>query len=107
MNMLLSPPFGFIIALISIIIFGALIKNFETKVKRDDDASKTYACGEDFPSQKLNPSYEEFFPWAIFFTVLHIAALILMTLAVTSHIPFMVPLVYTVVVLIILTILFI
>ena len=107
MNILLYPPFGFLIALITVIIFGAIIKIFEPKINRKDDSSKTYACGEDFPAQKLNPGYEEFFPWAIFFTVLHIAALMLMTLAFTSGIPFMVPLIYTIIILIILTILFI
>lgn len=107
MNILLYPPFAFIIALISIIAFGSLIKDFEPKIKRKDDSTKTYACGEDFPAQKINPGYEQLFPWAIFFTVLHITALILMTLAFTSGIPFMVPLIYIVIILIILTILFV
>jgi len=106
MNILLYPPFAFIIALIVMIFFGAIIKDFEPKTRKSPDSSKTYACGEDFPSEKLNPSYEEFFPWAIFFTVLHIAALVLMTLAFTSGISIAVPFVYIVIVLIILTILF-
>jgi len=41
-----------------------------------------YACGEDFPKEKLTPDYGQFFPFAIFFTLIHVAGLMLATLAV-------------------------
>ncbi len=107
MEILLSPPFAFIMALIIVIFFGYLIKSFEPKVNKNPEVSKTYACGEDFPSQKISPNYEEFYPYAIFFTILHVAALMLMTLATTSSVSFAIPLIYTIMVILIISILFI
>jgi len=107
MEILLYPPFAFIISLAVVLFFARLIKGFEPKVTKNTDVSKTYACGEDFPSQKLTPSYEEFYPYAIFFTILHVAALMLMTLAFSGKIPFIIPLIYTIFVAVILSILFI
>ena len=40
-----------------------------------------YACGEDFPREKIVPEYGQFYPFAIFFTLLHVAGLMLATLA--------------------------
>ena len=39
-----------------------------------------YACGEDIPAQNVRPDYSQFFPFAIFFTIMHVVALILTTL---------------------------
>jgi NADH-quinone oxidoreductase subunit A len=107
MEILLYPPFAFIIALIILFIFAKIIKGFEPKVQKNPETSKTYACGEDVAPQKSTPSYEEFYPYAIFFTVLHVVALMLMTLAFATQVPFMVPLIYIIIVMIILSILFI
>ena len=40
---------------------------------------KPYACGEDIPDEKAIPDYQEFFPFAIFFTLLHVAGLMIAT----------------------------
>lgn len=107
MEIILYPPFAFVISLIIIILFGKIIKGFEIKVVKNDEVSKTYACGEDFPAQKMTPGYEEFYPYAIFFTILHVSALMLMTIAFSSSISFALPLIYILMVLLILLILFI
>jgi NADH-quinone oxidoreductase subunit A len=41
---------------------------------------KQYACGEDMPVQQLRPDYSQFFPFAIFFTIMHVVALISTTI---------------------------
>lgn len=107
MEIYLYPPFAFVISLAVVLFFGKLIKGFEPKTDKNPETSKTYACGEDFPAQKVTPGYEEFYPYAIFFTILHVAALMLMTLAFSGSIPFLIPLIYTVIVILILSILFI
>ncbi|MEF3280795.1 MAG: NADH-quinone oxidoreductase subunit A [Elusimicrobiota bacterium] len=107
MQILLYPPFAFLITLVLILLFGKMIKSFEPAITKKPETSKTYACGEDFPAQKVSAGYEEFYPYAIFFTILHVAALMLMTLAFSSGVSFAVPLIYIITVLLIISILFI
>jgi len=45
----------------------------------DDGKCKPYACGEDIPAPRISPDYTRFFQFAIFFTVMHVVALILLT----------------------------
>jgi hypothetical protein len=40
---------------------------------------KAYACGEDLPSHRMQPDYAQFFPFAFFFTIMHVVALIVGT----------------------------
>lgn len=107
MEIITYPPVTFILSLVVVLFFGWLIKPFEPKVLHNPERSKTYACGEDFPAQKLSPSYEEFYPYAIFFTVLHVVVLMLMTLAFSTSVSFVVPVIYLAVVVLVLTIIFI
>ncbi len=107
MEIFTYPPISFILSLIVIVVLAALLKTFEPKTSTNPEKSKTYACGEDFPAKKIMPSYEEFYPYAIFFTILHVVALMLMTLAFSDGISFAVPLIYSVMIAIVLIIIFI
>jgi hypothetical protein len=40
---------------------------------------KAYACGEDVSGNKVQPDYSEFFPFAFFFTIMHVTVLVLST----------------------------
>ncbi|MEI8356061.1 MAG: NADH-quinone oxidoreductase subunit A [Deltaproteobacteria bacterium] len=40
---------------------------------------KAYACGEDMKENRVNPDYAQFFPFAFFFTIMHVVALIVAT----------------------------
>ena len=40
---------------------------------------KPYAGGEEVTSHHVQPDYSEFFPYAFFFTVMHVVALVLAT----------------------------
>jgi NADH:ubiquinone oxidoreductase subunit 3 (subunit A) len=48
------------------------------KSKAEGGKLTTYACGEDIPGKKVQPSYH-LFHFAFFFTILHIAALVIAT----------------------------
>jgi NADH-quinone oxidoreductase subunit A len=41
--------------------------------------TKAYACGEDVPEHHVQPDYAQFFPFAFFFTIMHVFALIVAT----------------------------
>jgi NADH:ubiquinone oxidoreductase subunit 3 (subunit A) len=81
-NFLLFPPVAFALFLLiaaMLYAFGSLLAE-----KGNDNQGKRhqYACGEDVPAAKVQPDYSFFFPFAIFFTILHVTALIMATLPV-------------------------
>ena len=79
-QVLFWPPVAFgIFFLIGYLIYrsgGAM----GLKTKIEGGKLTTYACGEDIPGQKVQPGYH-LFHFAFFFTVLHVAALIIATVA--------------------------
>ncbi|PIS46882.1 MAG: hypothetical protein COT17_06285 [Elusimicrobia bacterium CG08_land_8_20_14_0_20_51_18] len=107
MDLILYPPFAFILSLITVYLFSALFSGFAPKPAPNPEKTKTYACGEDFETEKVIPNYEEFYPFAIFFTILHVAGLMLATWAIAGSASFVLPLGYVAAVALILTILFI
>ena len=47
--------------------------------KQPEGKFKAYACGEDMKENRVNPDYGQFFPFAFFFTIMHVVALIVAT----------------------------
>ncbi len=80
MRIILSPPVAFII----FILVGLLLYLFGRKIapKFNPVGGKAtpYACGEDIPMKKMQVSYRLFFHVALFFTIMHVAALMIATL---------------------------
>lgn len=79
-NYLLLPPLAFIIVFIAAWIQIGLMSRMaiagKTGVK---GKGKAYACGEDVENNRINPDYSQFFPFAFFFTIMHVVALIVAT----------------------------
>ncbi len=79
-KILLLPPLVFLILL----VVGYAVSLGFTKLAFKGHASagklEQYACGEDIPAQHVRPDYSQFFPFAIFFTIMHVVALILTTI---------------------------
>ena len=75
-----SPPIVFIIVLVLALYFSRLLSKlaFQTK-DRPKGQSKSYACGEDIPDQMIELDYSQFFPFAFYFTILHVVALMIAT----------------------------
>jgi NADH-quinone oxidoreductase subunit A len=85
MNLLLSPPIAFVIMLGAVLLFAAALSKISFKPKeRSADEAKAYACGEDIPTHLMQPDYSQFFPFAFFFTILHVVALMVTTIPVTT-----------------------
>jgi NADH:ubiquinone oxidoreductase subunit 3 (subunit A) len=78
--LLILPPVAFGIY---ILLVGGLLRSATCLEGKKGPKGKTepYACGEDFPKERLTPDYGQFFPFAIFFTLIHVAGLMLATLA--------------------------
>jgi NADH-quinone oxidoreductase subunit A len=83
MEILLFPPVAFVISLAFVMLLSALLSPLSAKPARVPGSAKhkAYGCGEDVPvdQAKAIPDYQGFFPFAIFFTLLHVAGLMLAT----------------------------
>lgn len=80
MKILLSPPILFLLFLGVGLLLYALGRKLAPKTDMSGDKGTAYACGEDVPMKKAQLSYRLFFSLAIFFTVMHVGALVIATL---------------------------
>ncbi|MDD5687392.1 MAG: hypothetical protein PHE88_06145 [Elusimicrobia bacterium] len=79
-RLILLPPVVFIILLIVSVIMSLVFSKLAFKGHATTGKLKQYACGEDIPVLQLKPDYSQFFKFALFFTIMHVVALILTTL---------------------------
>lgn len=79
-TILLSPPVAFVLVLIAMLLFSKLLSalSYDPK-KHGEGEGKSYACGEDVPTNLMQPDYSQFFPFAFFFTLLHVFTLTIAT----------------------------
>jgi len=77
---LIAPLSGFVI--FSFVSYGLYKLGDKLAPKTKDVGAKLaqYACGEDFPARKFQVGYQLFFYAALFFTMMHVAALVIATL---------------------------
>ncbi|MFA5160622.1 MAG: hypothetical protein WC421_00080 [Elusimicrobiales bacterium] len=78
---LLVPPVAFILALAFTWLFSRLASRLAHPKVETEGKNLPYACGENVPLKKPEPEYGAFFPFAIFFTVLHVAGLMIASLS--------------------------
>lgn len=78
-NILLSPLIAFLILLAVFIIFTFVTKGLAPKGAESFGKGESYAGGENVKSHKAQPDYRQFFPFAFFFTIMHVVVLIVAT----------------------------
>ena len=79
-NWLLLPPVAFTLLFFTVVIVYVLLGKLSLKgAKQTSGKFKQYACGEDIPVTLAQPDYGQFFPFALFFTIMHVVALLLAT----------------------------
>ncbi len=81
---ILIPPIAFLIVFAAVIAFALLLARFAFKTKSAAGTMKAYACGEEPSNTMVKPDYGQFFPFAFFFTILHVAALMITTVPVET-----------------------
>jgi len=79
-KIILSPPIAFLIFIGVGQLLYLLGRAMAPRTNMTDAKAAPYACGEDVPMGKAQISYKLFFSLAIFFTVMHVAALVVATL---------------------------
>ena len=97
-NIFLSPPIAFVLMLASTIIFSVVLSRFSFTRKGKDvgEMEKYYACGEDVQTNLVQPDYSQFFPFAFFFTILHVVTLMIATVPVETVESFSIAAIYIV-----------
>ena len=89
---MLSPPLDLILLLAVIAVLSWLSKGLAPKGLASAGKGEPYACGQDVATGRIQPGYTEFFPFAFFFTIMHVATLVLCTVpadAVWLAVPFL------------------
>ena len=82
MNILL-PPIAFL--LILVLSWGLLRTMGALSAPTSQPMGgkrKAYACGENLKENRGQPDYSQFFPFAFFFTIMHVLALVVATVPV-------------------------
>ncbi len=79
LGFLLSPPIAFLFFLGVAFALYALGKAMAPALNKAGGKLTTYACGEDIPGAKVQFGYRLFFFIALFFTIMHVAALVIAT----------------------------
>jgi NADH:ubiquinone oxidoreductase subunit 3 (subunit A) len=80
-NILLSPPIAFLILLAASWVLSLLFIPLAYKPKAHFKGEReSYACGEETYDNMAQPDYSQFFPFAFFFTIAHVATLIVATI---------------------------
>jgi hypothetical protein len=80
LSFLLSPPVAFFFFLAMAFLLYALGKKMAPGLKRTGGKLTTYACGEDIPGVKIQFGFRLFYAFALFFTIMHVAALVISTI---------------------------
>jgi NADH:ubiquinone oxidoreductase subunit 3 (subunit A) len=84
-NSLLIPPIAFLILLATIVFLSYLFSKWAfRKTSPNEESKKAYSCGEEFSGHLIQPDYSQFFPFAFFFMVLHVVAMVIATVPVET-----------------------
>lgn len=94
-NWLFVPPIAFIIVFCSCWCLMRLFSRLAFRPKKQEDGSRqSYACGEENYDQTAQPDYSSFFPFAFFFTLAHVATLIMTTVPTLAQYVFVIAFIY-------------
>ena len=79
-DILLTPPCAFLIFLAVCYVISWCASRVAPHGGKTEGKLATYACGEDMPGKKFQFGYRLFFVIALFFTMMHVATLVVATL---------------------------
>ena len=94
-ELLLTPPVVFIAVLVAALFFAYVLSKLALKPKSvPAGLTQEYSCGEDVKTHMIQPDYSQFFPFAFYFTILHVVALMIATVPMATMQTFMIAVVY-------------
>jgi NADH-quinone oxidoreductase subunit A len=94
-ELLLTPPVVFIAVLVAALFFAYVLSKLAIKPKSiPAGLTQEYSCGEDVKTHMIQPDYSQFFPFAFYFTILHVVALMIATVPTATMQSFLIAVVY-------------
>ena len=94
-ELLLTPPVVFIAVLVAALFFAYVLSKLAIKPKSiPAGLTQEYSCGEDVKTHMIQPDYSQFFPFAFYFTILHVVALMIATVPMATMQSFLIAVVY-------------
>jgi len=79
-DFLITPPIAFVVIFIFLLILARFFSMLAFKGGKDSTGKgASYACGEDVKNHMAQPDCSQFFPYAFFFTIAHVAAMMVTT----------------------------
>ena len=78
-QLFLSPPIVFIVLLVCGVFFSLMISFLAPRSSPGIRKNESYACGQRNVDHMISPDYEQFFPFAFFFTIMHVLVLVVAT----------------------------
>jgi NADH:ubiquinone oxidoreductase subunit 3 (subunit A) len=80
-SLLMTPPLAFLVILAAVLAIVGLFSRLSAGATSQTPGKfKAYACGEDIKPNRARPEYGQFFPFAFFFTIMHVVALVVATI---------------------------
>jgi NADH:ubiquinone oxidoreductase subunit 3 (subunit A) len=84
-GLLLTPPLAFVMVLLVTVCLAYILSKLAIRPPNiPNGLTKEYSCGEELPSHMIQPDYSQFFPFAFYFTILHVVALMVATVPVAT-----------------------
>ena len=78
-NLILAPPIPVILLLLVLSGLTYLLSFLAVPTKETERKREAYASGQRNIVHAVNPDYSEFFPFAFFFTIVHVLILVIAT----------------------------
>jgi NADH-quinone oxidoreductase subunit A len=93
-NLLLLPPIAFAVVFLAVAGLAFLMSRLAATARLGSRGLGPYACGEQLSTHMIQPKYSQFFPFAFFFTILHVVALMVTTVPQTTAVSMVIAAVY-------------
>jgi NADH-quinone oxidoreductase subunit A len=94
-QLLISPPAAFLIVLLAVLGLSLALSRLAFRPKAiPKGLTEPYACGENLVDHMIQPDYSQFFPFAFYFTILHVVALMAATVPTETLGTFLIAVVY-------------
>ncbi len=78
-SLIFSPPIVLVLFFVLFAAFSQGISFFSHQGVRGVNETDSYACGQKNIQHYVNPDFSQFFPYAFFFTIMHVLVLIVAT----------------------------
>ena len=78
-QILLSPPITFLLFILLGLALSQAVAGYAPVGEENERRLESYACGQRQVTHSVSPDYSQFFPYAFFFTIMHVLVLVVAT----------------------------